>query len=133
MGSLVGEVESLVAALHSSLLSADRELQELGAEEEVLEEWHITQQGDHLNNCSCPCPFMIMSMKKSGQIESHFQSLVQKVEQAKEGVLAQLAKQVESVSLESLYSFFPDRSDAQSATRSSTATGHFLLSTSTRA
>ena len=53
MGSLVGEVESLVAALHSSLLSADRELQELGAEEEVLEEWHITQQGDHLNNCSC--------------------------------------------------------------------------------
>ena len=45
MSSMVGEVESLVAALHSSLLKTDRELQELGAEEEVLEAWLKMQQG----------------------------------------------------------------------------------------
>ena len=61
--TVVGEVESLVAALHSSLLTTDRELQELGAEEEVLEAWHKTQQGqsclvsdtcDH--GCMLGCP-----------------------------------------------------------------------------
>ena len=35
----------------------------------------------------------------SGQVESHFQSLVQKVEEAKAGVLAQLAKQAEGLVL----------------------------------
>ena len=56
MSSMVGEVESLVAALHSSLLNTDRELQELGAEEDVLEAWLKTQQGIYiissiLNTC----------------------------------------------------------------------------------
>ena len=45
MSKMVGEVESLVAALHSSMLNTDRELQELGAEEEVLEAWLKMQQG----------------------------------------------------------------------------------------
>ena len=45
MSNMVGEVESLVAALHSSLLNTDRELQELGAEEDVPEAWLKTQQG----------------------------------------------------------------------------------------
>ena len=51
MSSMVGEVESLVAALHSSLLNTDRELQELGVEEEVLEGWLKTQQGSVMCNC----------------------------------------------------------------------------------
>ena len=52
MSKMVGEVESLVAALHSSLLNTDRELQELGAEEEVLEAWHKTQQGIMVSCCT---------------------------------------------------------------------------------
>ena len=48
MSNMVGEVESLVAALHSSLLNTDRELQELGAEEDVLEAWLKTQQGIYI-------------------------------------------------------------------------------------
>ena len=105
--TVVGEVESLVAALHSSLLNTDRELQELGAEEEGLEAWHKTQQGqfclypthacDHVETkcvyiCDPQGPHMIMI--QSGQVENHFQSLVQKVEEVKVGVLGQLAKQV---------------------------------------
>ena len=35
-------------------------------------------------------------MIQSGQVENHFQSLVQKVEEVKVGVLAQLAKQVKA-------------------------------------
>jgi len=71
---MVGEVESLVAALHSSLLKTDRELQELGAEEEVLEAWLKMQQG---------------------QVENHFHSLAQKVDEAKGRVLEQLAQQAD--------------------------------------
>ena len=141
-----GEVEALVAAVHSSLLNTDRswwnkgdmvadvtsciyahklnrtvmvlilfvlvrELQDLGVEEEALEAWHRMQQGSILQLRSFSTGYFCYSFwhpsmgphksscsryarTKPGVVESHFQNLTQKLEEAKSGVLTQLSKQV---------------------------------------
>ena len=67
-------------------------------------------------------------MIPSGQIENHFQSLALKVEEAKVGVLAQLAQQVESFSfVKPPVLVFTGRFAAPSTLRPSATIGDLLV------